>query len=197
VGRNKWGRAERYKGEPRLIEKELLVKYPEGKTIFIEHMNDMFAEGVKDEWIRDILGHCGLYDNKYVFQTKNPERAFLFAEMLPPSCMMGTTIETNRVYPDISKAPEPRSRHLGMMAFRRLVPKIETFVTIEPIVDFDVEELVRMIVDINPQFVNIGADSKGCKLPEPTPEKVKSLIAGLQKNNITIKKKVNLGRMLA
>jgi len=33
----------RYKGEPRLDESELNINYGNGKTIFIEHMNDLFA----------------------------------------------------------------------------------------------------------------------------------------------------------
>ncbi len=197
VGRNRWGRADRYKGEPRLIEKELLVPYGEGKTIFIEHMNDMFAEGVENSWILSILQHCKQFpDNKYVFQTKNPERAFAFSDMFPKDFMIGTTIESNRHYPELSKAPEPKSRYLGISAFS-VLSNVKTFITVEPVLDFDVKELLNFIIASRSSFINIGADSKGCKLPEPSPEKLKELIKGLVEYGIPIKKKINLGRLLA
>ena len=63
----------KYSGPARLIEEELAVDYGAGKTIFIEHMNDLFAEAVTDEMIGRIICHCNGYpENKYVFQIKNP-----------------------------------------------------------------------------------------------------------------------------
>ncbi len=46
----------------------------------------------------------------------------------------------------------------------------EVMVTIEPIMDFDLEPFVEMIKNTKPKFVNIGADSKGHNLPEPSSE---------------------------
>jgi len=192
VQKNRFGVNQRYKGEPRLIEAELAVNYGSGKTIFIEHMNDLFAEKIPSEWIYRILEHLDKYpDNLYVFQTKNPGRAALWATWRIGE-LMGTTIESNREYPEISKAPSPISRATGMMKFcgRR------TFVTIEPMLDFDVEIMIAWLKEIKPGFVNIGADSKGCKLPEPPAEKVRELIAKLGEAKITIKKKTNLARLL-
>ena len=86
----------RYQGEPKLSEKELQVKYGTGKVIFIEHMNDICAPGIKDEWIEQIINHCRKYDNAYIFQTKNPGRLFNFHKILPYNSIVGTTIESNR-----------------------------------------------------------------------------------------------------
>lgn len=192
VGRNKWGRADRYKGEPQLIKKELDVNYGAGNTIFIEHMSDMFAEAIKVEWIRDIFAHCKQYKNTYVFQTKNPERAYNFIDDFPQKFLIGTTIETNREI-KISKAPHPIYRYLGIKKFKG---KVDIFITIEPIMDFDVQTLSIWIARANPLFVNIGADSKNTGLIEPSTDKIRQLINLLKAENITIKKKTNLQRLL-
>lgn len=62
--------------------------------------------------------------------------------------------------------------------------------------DFDVKDLMEMLSVLRPDFINIGADSKGCKLPEPSNEKVQALIAKIGEAGLTIRKKVNLERML-
>jgi DNA repair photolyase len=66
-----------YQGELKLNEKELKQNYGDGNIVFIEHMNDLFAEDVPEDFVRKILEHCGRYPrNQYVFQTKNPYRPF-------------------------------------------------------------------------------------------------------------------------
>ena len=54
-------------------------------------------------------------------------------------------------------------------------------ITIEPIMDIDMDVFVKWIKDIKPEFVNIGADSKGHKLPEPDAFKIGKLITELEK----------------
>ena len=71
----------------------------------------------------------------------------------------------------------------------------ESFVTLEPILDFDVGELFDMLVYISPAFVNIGADSKGNGLDEPTFEKIMELYELLQTTDIEVRKKLNLERL--
>ncbi len=191
VGCSRWGRPDRYKGKIRLITKELSVNYKTDNTIFIEHMNDMFAEGVKDEWIKDIFAHCNKYKNTYVFQTKNPNRAYKFIDYFPKRFLIGTTIETNRNV-QISKAPRPVDRYLGIMKFKN---KAKIFITIEPIMDFDVTTLIDWLYKIQPYFINIGADSKNNALIEPSSKKIIKFIAGVQKKKISIRKKNNLQRL--
>lgn len=195
VQKNPFGVSPRYTGALRILEGEFKVNYGSGRTIFIEHMNDMFAKEVRNEWIEKIFAHCNLFssNNHYVFQTKNPERALEFYKYFPPNSLIGTTIETNRDTSEYSQAPLPFSRYKAMVTFAR--SGFSTFVTIEPIMDFDVEELSRWIRDISPMFINIGADSKKCSLPEPRSEKISQLISWLQANGITIKKKTNLQRL--
>jgi len=47
--------------------------------------------------------------------------------------------------------------------------------------DFDLFTMVKWIQEIEPDFVSIGADSKGHHLPEPPAEKVDKLIEELSK----------------
>jgi DNA repair photolyase len=186
----------KYKGPIRLIESELYVDYGAGKIIFIEHMNDMFAEGVPSEFIDKIFGHvCSYPSNIYVFQTKNPYRAYYgFLPAFPRNFMVGTTAETNRSVDAISKAPHPTERLEMIREFSSR--GIKTFITIEPIVDFDLAPFVKLIRDALPSFVNIGADSKRCGLPEPNGDKVRALVAAIAGAGIEIKKKHNLERLL-
>lgn len=193
VGKGRYGIIPRYEGELRLIDKEFQVNYGSGKIIFIEHMNDMFAEAVPQSFINTILTHCNCYPkNEYVFQTKNPERMVKNLDLMPSKVMLGTTIETNREIM-ISKAPSPIKRLNGM---QKIPLYIKTFVTIEPIMKFDLEVLVGILKLIQPSFVNIGADSKHCNLPEPTKQEVKDLIKAINDAGLTIKIKHNLSRFL-
>ena len=190
----RWGRPARYKGPIRLLEDEFRVKYGAGKTIFIEHMNDLFAEGVPRAFIEKIIDHCKKWpDNTYVFQTKNPARYNEFSGTFPGRSIFGTTIETNISMPDISEAPDVSERYVGIRDF--LAER--KFVTIEPVLDFDVEILAAWIADIEPEFLNLGADSKQRDLPEPTVEKVMALVDALAEYGIELREKHNLGRLKA
>jgi protein gp37 len=180
-------------GPLRLNDKELNVRYGEDRTIFVEHQNDLFSSGVSAWMVKAILLHCRRYPcNEYVLQTKNPWRIANFKEFLPPILIIGTTIETNRDYPKImGTAPLPEERADAM--FRIKYPK---FLTIEPVLDFDVDDMVALVATVGPKFVNIGADSKGHGLPEPPPEKLRALISRLTERGTEIRNKHNLGRLL-
>jgi hypothetical protein len=68
-------------------------------------------------------------------------------------------------------------------------------VTIEPIMDFDLEPMIRLVKRCNPVQVNIGADSGNNHLPEPPAGKVLELIAALSEFTTVVQKK-NLARLL-
>jgi len=185
---------ERYSGELRLIEKELKVNYGEGKTIFIDDLNDLWAEGVPTEDIRAVLRHCREYQgNAYVFQTKNPSRYHEFVGLIPDKAALGCTIESNVRYGEISNAPNPKDRALAMAT---LPPGFTRFVTVEPILRFGIEGFLSMLSGIGADFVNIGADSKGHDLPEPSSADIEKFITGLRGLNIEIRTKRNLSRLL-
>jgi DNA repair photolyase len=203
------GRPARYQGELRLIDDEFKVRYghkniefTNGKTIFIEHMNDLFAKDVPDDFIFRVIKHTKEWpDNTYVWQTKNPSRYLATLDEFPgvkkfnfpEKSIFGTTIETNRPIPlDITKAPSTVSR---MVAMNQL--KGRKFVTIEPVMDFDVDIFAEWIAEINPEFLNLGADSKNHHLPEPTVEKIMALVDKLKTYGIELREKHNLQRLKA
>ena len=191
VDNPRFGRHPKYQGKIRLIRHEFDVKYGAGKAIFVENCNDMFAQNIPHFFILKILEHCNKFkDNVYVFQTKNPSRYLDYLNHLPPRSMLGTTIETNRDMTNVSTAPHPQERSKAMAKIF-----LRKFVTIEPVLDFDVNEFASMIIQIRPSFVNIGADSKNHGLKEPTWEKIDALIKALSDAGIEIKEKHNLDRL--
>lgn len=187
----------RYSGPVRLIKEELDTNYGKGKTIFIEHMNDLFAIGVRHQARVRILNHARSYPlSRYVFQTKDPHNAIGYLHAFRADWMIGTTIETDRWLPDImGEAPTPIHRAKGMESWRISAPRVKRFITIEPVLDFNPDDLVALILRASPAFVNIGADSKGYHLPEPPWGKVENLIGALQMAGIEIRQKSNLERL--
>ena len=184
----RWGRLP----DLRLDEKEMKTDLGSGKFIFVGSSTDMFADNVPDEWIVKVLDYCYMFENKYLFQTKNPGRYLGFISHFPIKTVLGTTIETNRNY-DISKAPKPSERISAMMDLHDY--NFQRMITIEPILDFDLDGLIKMIKLADPHWVNIGADSQKSNLPEPPFKKVKALIYEL--NTFTkVRQKKNLNRLL-
>ena len=110
---------------------------------------------------------------------------------MPPNYILGCTIETNRNIPKISKAPKTveRARAMNCLTGQR------RFITIEPVLDFDVDILADWIRRINPEFLNLGADSKNNNLPEPTIEKIVGLTEKLKEYGIELREKHNLSRL--
>lgn len=194
VDNPRWGRPERYTGKIRLIEQEFKVNYGEGKVIFIENCNDLFAKGVPAMMIERVIAHCRKYpNNTYVFQSKNPARFFEFDFGL--KAVFGTTVESNRDYPNIGKGPSMEERISAMRRIRERSPEIRLFLTIEPVLDFDVVCFAGMIGSVKPDFINLGADSKGHGLPEPSVEKIRMLVEELKKYGVELREKHNLARL--
>ncbi|GHT45631.1 hypothetical protein AGMMS49965_22720 [Bacteroidia bacterium] len=176
-------------------ESELKTNLGSGKFIFVGSSNDLFAENIPEEWILKTLKHCEKYDNKYLFQTKNPTRILDYIDtcVISDKSVVCTTIETNRYYRNIMKnSPLMNNRADAMNIISEVV---KTFVTIEPVMDFDLPEFIELIKKANPMQVNIGSDSGHNHLPEPPKEEILALIAELEKFTV-VKQKSNLSRLL-
>ncbi len=172
-----------------LDEKTLNDDLGKGNFIFVGSSTDMFADEVSRDWIKKVLKQCRKFDNTYLFQTKNPMNLWVFLSELPKKTIVCTTAETNR-RGLISKAPKVKER-LDMIQ-NNTHP---VMVTIEPIMDFDLDIFTEMIKQANPKWVNIGADSKGHHLQEPSFEKLHMLISNLEKFT-EVRLKPNLNRLL-
>lgn len=182
--------------DPHMPKLDGLQREGEDRVIFVGHTCDMWAKDVSDEDIREITAQCYAFPkNHYMFQSKNPVR-FLDWPLEYIASTLGTTIETNRqdVLDKYSKAPPVNERAEAFFKLRNHACK--RFVTIEPIMDFDLIDMVNLIRMADPGWVNIGADSKRQGLPEPTPEKVAGLVERLRDQHIEVRIKPNLKRLL-
>jgi len=184
----KWGNL----NTVRFDDSELKTDLGKGNFIFVGSSCDIFAHDVPYEWIIKTLGYLKNFDNKYLFQSKNPDHFDAVAIHGPSKYVLCTTIETNRVYPDIMcKAPDPIERALSFGS----IPIKEKYITIEPIMSFDMYSLVELIRHCKPIQVNIGADSGRNGLPEPSKEEILYLIMELEYFTL-VKQKDNLKRLL-
>lgn len=195
--------AEKYTGPLRIDEKALNARIPKNRTVFVCSMSDLFAEEVPEKYIKIILNRTRELDDGtrvFLFQTKNPTRFKDFLGLYPKNSIFGTTIETN--YNMVkTRAPPPLSRYLSMLEFANIVKRPEwkhnnwkIMVSIEPILRFDLDILVEWIGTIHPDFVSIGADSKGNNLDEPCGYDVVKLINSLRRFT-EVKVKKNLYRI--
>jgi len=131
----------------------------------------------KPEWMRRILVRIKqLPDRTFLIQSKNPSVFSKFR--FPGNVLLGTTLETNRddLYVGISKAPLPSWRFEAMLRLQHS----RKIVTIEPVLDFDVEIMERWVRDIRPETCYVGYDSKKNYLPEPEIHKVEVLMKKLK-----------------
>jgi DNA repair photolyase len=174
----------------RFDEKELKTDLGSGNTIFVGSSCDMFAGDIPAQWIYKTINYCKNYDNTYLFQSKHPGRFYYYN--FPEKVILGTTIETDRAGYNY-KAPTVMDRIAEMKCYKE--EGFDVMITIEPVIDFNLERFVKLIHSIKPNWVNIGADSKRHNLPEPSSEKVKALIAELEKFTV-VKQKNNLKRLL-
>jgi hypothetical protein len=147
-----------------------------------------------DDFIKEMIMWCEMWaDRTILIQSKDPARFLSFK--FPKNVVLGTTIETDSKilpyfslhhsllatipYSQISKAPHPEIRHLAM----NLIHNNDVHITIEPILDFDLDVLIDWMQDIPMlKVINIGYDSRPelNHLPEPPLQKTEELIARLE-----------------
>ena len=101
----------------------------------------------------------------FLLQSKNP-RTFARIKDWPSNVILGTTIETNRPGKIHGHRPTPASRAIALSE----IECAQKMVTIEPIMDFDVSPMLRIVDIVRPCMVWMGYNSKPkqVRLPEPT-----------------------------
>jgi protein gp37 len=168
---------EKYKDgfKPKLVEYELKKKFKD-KFVFAVDMGDLFGEWVPKEWVLKVLEAIRNSPRSYfLFLTKNPRRYFEFLDFYPKNIVLGATIETNRTYP-LSRTVSPLERYKAMAKLQWE----NKLISMEPILDFDLETIVQWMKEIVPAIVYIGYDNYGNKLTEPSLAKTEQLITQLQ-----------------
>ena len=169
-----------------------LSSIPSAKTVFVCGNADIsFAEA---DQINQIIGAIREHNKgakslkTFYLQSKSPSCLEPFLEKLPENVIILTTIETNRDegYEKISKAPVPSERYRQFLALK--YPR--KVVTIEPLMDFDVDVFSGWILNIRPEYVWLGLNSKKKpQLPEPSVEKLTAFAEIIVKSEIPVKGK--------
>lgn len=188
----RWGKL----NPARFDAKELKTDLGDDNFIFVGSGNDLFSACIPDGWIDKTLEHCDRFHNKYLFQTKNPVRfkEWMYHPVIRERSVLCTTIETNRHYPDIMKnSPNPLHRAFNIFEISK---QVDTYITTEPIMDFDLPAFFLLLTQCKAKQINIGADSGGHNLPEPSAEKVISLIKLLRDAGENIVLKPNIQRII-
>lgn len=186
-----------YSYEPHLHPERLNEKFKAGETVFVAAAGDISFASF--DQFADILEVIGNYpETTFYIQSKNPA---YFAEYLDTyssfighnpvlgntNVVLGTTIETNRNAKHISKAPSPQERMTALAVTALAMPySPRYFLTAEPLIDFDLDILLKWAKVIAPEFVYVGytnpvGKAKKLQLPEPPLEKVKELCEELAK----------------
>lgn len=187
-------RLPRYKDgfNPTLNHKELQRFFRPGEFVFVSDMGDLFGEWIPNEWIYKVFNVIEKFsETDFLLLTKNPRKFLKFMVCIPLNCVCAATIETNRSTRRISKAPPPRERFEALrdLAFPRKA------VSIEPIMDFDMNIMLQWIKDINPEFVAIGYDNHKNHLIEPSLSKTNRLISEVKSICTVYRKSLRRGRV--
>ena len=169
---------------PEVLEK---ARFSRGKTYFVVSMGDLFGTWVLDEWIREVLAVTRKWPkSRFFFETKNPGRHMEFLGDFPVGAILSTTIETDNAEMWTSEAPNVFTR---WVKFRDLKWPTK-HISIEPIMEFNLTGLVRMIEIVKPWMVAVGYDSLKNGLEEPALEKTMRLIGALESAGIKVERKL-------
>jgi hypothetical protein len=179
--------------KPTFHPNEMNKKFKPNEFIFISSMGDIsFAP---EYVISEILAKVKQFpQTNFLFCTKNPKvymPSLISEEWNLDNLYLGCTLETNRDTSKFSKAPIPEERYKVMSLGLK-----NKFLSIEPIMDFDVKGFTEMVINIQPKIVEIGADNYRNNLPEPSSEKIKLLMSSMKENGIEVIEKEGLKRLL-
>lgn len=173
---------------PEFHPDRLKKRFKPDEFVFVTSMGDISFSQREDR--EKIFGVIKAHpQTKFLFCTKNPGIYQKFPEM--DNVYYGATIETNR-YTPMSRAPDTSTRYALMASLKG----VKKFISIEPVMDFFLPSFATWIRDINPEIVEIGADNYHNNLPEPSSDKVKSLIYDMESFGIAVIKKSGLERLL-
>ena len=176
--------------KPAFHPNEMNKKFSPNTFCFISSMGDI-AFATNDE-LRQIINK--IKENprtNFLFCTKDPT-VYLPMDNLE-NVYFGTTLETNRDITKLySKAPLTSERY-RIMEYLNVTNK---FVSIEPVMDFDLDIFSQWILNINPKIVEIGCDGYHNNLPEPSSDKIKALIKNMEVSGIEVICKDGLSRLL-
>ena len=165
--------------KPHFHEERMKQKFQKGKTYFVESLGD--PSFIPPEIFQQIIDHLAEFpDARFMLQSKNP--IYFRDSKFSKNVWLGTTIETNydnlaEIY---SKAPVPSLRANGLWLVKHEQQKTEIYLTIEPVLAFDLLKMLEIVRFINPVKIYIGRDNHGNNLPEPSEQDLMYLVRELK-----------------
>lgn len=169
-----------------------LAKVPSASIVFVCGNADLAfcPPELIQRIIERIKEHSKLAPHKtYFFQSKQPECFEPFLAEFPENVILLTTLETNRDkgYENYSKAPPPTQRYRQFLRLK--YPR--KVVTIEPVMDFDLEKFSDWIIKLRPEYAWVGMNSRpeSVELPEPSMEKLAEFMDRLVRAGIEVRGK--------
>jgi DNA repair photolyase len=177
--------------KPSLNESEFRLKFSSGDLVFVSDMGDMFGDFIPEAWIKRVLDHIRQFpEADFLFMTKNPKRYLTLLPYIPRNAILGVTIETTKdeimQNDKISIAPLPTKRYEAMKA----LDWDKKMLSIEPILDFDLNTFTKWIDEINPFIIYVGYDNYSNKLREPTLKETTKLLNMLPETSLVIRKTI-------
>lgn len=188
---NKLNHLPRYSNgfKPKFIPEELKKRFQPDELVAVSLMGDIsFATTSEILLILQRIQQFPL--TNFLIQSKNPRQYWAWNVTFPPNIYLATTIETNRDY-RLTKAPSPFER----FSYLKDYPHTPKFLSIEPIQDFDLEELLDWVKFIKPYIIEVGADNYSNHLPEPSWGKVEALLKRLKEICPKVVEKEGLERL--
>ena len=186
------------RGKPILLKHRLREKFEPNDFVFVCDTSDLFAEVVPSEYIRRVIDVVKKFPKTtFLFLTKNPKRYCEFLWEFPENAILGITYETDSdvLYTKykVSRAPTPRTRIEAMLFVKSWRPNLKRFISVEPIIDFNMEIMLNDILDVEPHIVYVGYDNYGMLarygIPEPPLNKTLELIDRLKSHGIEVRVK--------
>lgn len=206
------------KENPSLIQKGIKKKYtgpieicPNGikkkpdkdkEYIFVVSMGDLFCDGVDYKDIDTIMRRMDNFPEKqFLIQTKNVMRAYEYFHVFSYKYIMAnkticTTIETDddTLIDKYSGGDDILKRFMYIQKFKMKFG-VKTMITVEPIMKFT-SHFSEMLINADPDQINLGADSKKTDLPEPLSHEVLKLMRDLEGAGMNVHIKPNLERLI-
>lgn len=168
---------------------------PSAKVVFVFGQGDISF--CRPKYVRrtfDVIRrHKPRVWKDYYFQSKNPACLEQYIGEYPRNSILVTTLETNRDegYELISRAPVPSVRFRDFLG----LDYPSKVVTIEPVMDFDLDEFLEWILKLKDQgsleYVWFGYNSNPDKvqLPEPSEEKSQEFVDLLKAAGVEVRGK--------
>lgn len=191
---------------PKLVQRDFTEVLPvENAFIFLNSAHDSFAACIPDEWIKLMLDWIGLQhpSNRFLLQTKNPKRLFGWIknlEAIKDRVVLGTTLETDNEdrAAKLSKAQSVIHRAWALAKMREF--GFTTFLSLEPLVKFNPDVMIRLVRAVAPMALEIGLDNwqsrHHCKMERPSKQAYKRFRRMLDHQGWKYEEKASIAKWL-